>query len=72
VTEADGIKRDEIIDCARHREGVRPGPIRIRGYYRALKRKETWAMQRKYTLDTLSNLSDHLIHLDETSRSGAV
>lgn len=60
VPKADGL----IIDERRTRtpgesEGIKPRPIRLKGYYRALKRKECWAVYVDYIEKFLNPLTRH-------------
>jgi hypothetical protein len=53
VTKADS-GTDEAIDKAHVSGGVRPRPIRKRGYHRALKRGEAWATSKR-SMEVLCN-----------------
>lgn len=47
VTEADSLKQLRGVTNPGDAGGVQPGdwPIRLKGYYRALRRKEAWALR---------------------------
>lgn len=54
---AEGLNLSKIASgCREQAKGGQSEPIRKRGYYRALKRGETWAIMRKTTSDMVNNL----------------
>lgn len=57
MSEADTGTNEMGGDVATSSRGVRPRPIRKRGYHRALKRGETWAQMEKMSRDMMKTIA---------------
>lgn len=58
--EADNL-RGKILADVQRKEGASPIlPKRKRGFHRALKRKEMWAILEKYQRETINNMAQRL------------
>lgn len=60
VAKADGLTDEMSGDVANPSRGVRRRPIRKRGFHRAIKRGETWALMEIKMRETMNSLAGQM------------